>query len=258
VSVDANLAAQANEVNDAVALWNNAGAYVGFVVVPNGGAITITNAAIGMNACAHANGFPVNGIPTNQVQVDAVYEASPGVNLNYGQRMVAIAHELGHCIGFRHTNGDACCGFGTPVPGWGGTDASSIMNGNYCGISPTVLSAKDIGAVKALYPKINYPQNTVATVSPSNFSVTWSAPASNPSDALVGYQVWYSGFSGTNFGGTVNVSTSTFSYTIPGANPSAPGTSGYFRVTISAVYASGATISGTMQSWFKTGTTWHQ
>ena len=253
VSIDPSMVSQNNEINDAVNLWNGvSGDFVGFTVVPSGGAIVVTAAPAGATYCGSA-GFPAGGLPFNQVLVNIPVVAGQ----SYAQRMINVAHELGHCIGFRHTNGDGGV-FGTPVPGWGGTDGSSIMNGNSCGVLSTVLSAKDIGAVRALYPIPVSPQNVQVTIGASAFSVNWSSASSVPGDALVGYTVNYNGFSGTGFGGSVPVSTSTFSYVIPGANPSAPGTSKYIRVSIDARYASGAVYGSTLVSWFNSGSGWHQ
>jgi hypothetical protein len=54
--------------------------------------------------------------------------------LNSAQKIFAMVHELGHNIGFTHTDGS----YGTLVPGTPSTDAQSVMNsfvGNWVGFS---------------------------------------------------------------------------------------------------------------------------
>jgi hypothetical protein len=66
--------------------------------------------------------------------------------------MRTICHEMGHNVSLRHTNwssrGESTA---TAVPGVGGTDASSLMNGGQCGSGATVLSTKDKQAAAVLY-----------------------------------------------------------------------------------------------------------
>lgn len=234
IRIDPSLAVQTAEVNAAVALWNNAHSWVVFQVVTSGGQILIRNTNLGIGFCGRGDA-PAGGLPGAIIDINVGQVAGD----NFNQRMINIAHEMGHTIGFRHTNGDGGI-FATPVPGWGGTDANSIMNGMMCHTLPTVLSYKDINAVNALYPN-PYIKNSRIDIAYGDFTIRWDLVTPNPSDNLTGYQVTYSGMSGIGFSGTVNLSVGTSYYTIPGvtSNPTSGNTqSGYIGATIKALYGS--------------------
>ena len=260
VAIDPGLVNYTPEVTSALSLWNNSGSNVHFVLVTDDGTqnITIFNVDLGADTCGRA-GFPNNGIPFNNVQINSAWVAGQ----SFGERMVNVAHELGHCIGFFHTNlppgnytdPDTGTNYNVvDVPGWGGSDASSIMNGGLCGSLQTVLSAHDIGAVKALYadPK---PLNTSITITSTQFIASWSNPASAIlSDTRGSVRVSYGGYSGTSISGAVTLPASANSYVIPG-DPSA-GSSGYISVTVTEQYASGGSAAGPTVSRNKSGGVW--
>lgn len=165
VYVDPSANGYINEITDAVALWNNVpSCRLNFAITSISGAarIRITMANIGSNVCGQAY-FPMNGQPGSLIRLNPNLFQN---FLDYGQRMSVVAHEIGHTIGFRHTNWinngeptnatddvganvSAMHILGTPT----GTDANSIMNGSTCGVAPTSLSAFDILAVQFLYPE---------------------------------------------------------------------------------------------------------
>lgn len=163
VRVDPSMNAYMSEITGAIAMWNN---------VPNCRAkftlttstnqhILITNTNLGTGVCG-AGYFPVSGQPGQLIRININQIAGN----SFEQRQRTIAHELGHTIGFRHTNwqpsGEPTSGtlpdngakfsamhiLGTPT----GNDASSLMNGGQCGIGATALSNYDILAVQFLYP----------------------------------------------------------------------------------------------------------
>ena len=146
------------------------------------------------------------------------------------------------------------------MPGWGGTDASSIMIKYICASGNTSLSTKDINAINALYPN-PYPKNLSIDVSYSQFNIIWTAPPSNPSDAITGYQLDYSYNLGAGGGGGVSglsLPVGTSNYIIPGANSNPSGApSGYVTATIKAVYASGAIYAAPTVTRFRSGGVWN-
>ncbi|WP_207535033.1 M57 family metalloprotease [Desertivirga arenae] len=96
--------------------------------------------------------FPQNGQAGFRIRVDANL-FSP---LSLGQRTFILAHEIGHCLGFRHTDNPGYDNFGTEqIPGTPTSDGQSIMNSGsaFNGVpSWTQFSYYDIVAAKALYP----------------------------------------------------------------------------------------------------------
>lgn len=114
--------------------------------------ITITQNSLQLGICGQA-GFPFsNGQPFNTVYISEY-------TLNYygltstSQLTLLLAHELGHCIGLRHTNwqpqGETSA---IPIPSTPAADASSIMNGGTCGVNWGGLSYYDQVALLSLYP----------------------------------------------------------------------------------------------------------
>jgi hypothetical protein len=155
--------AYVNEINGAIATWNNvANCRVKFTVTTaTNQNILITNNDLGAGICGAAY-FPLNGQPGALVRININQIAGN----SFLQRQRTITHEMGHCIGFRHTNwrsiGEGISGrstdngayfdamhiLGTPT----GNDVNSLMNGGECGIGATALSNFDILTVQFLYP----------------------------------------------------------------------------------------------------------
>lgn len=162
IYIDASMSSYSSEVNAAIALWNNVtNCRLKFWVVSLSGVakIRVYMTGLGSGVCGQAY-FPANGQPGAYVMLGS----SLFPYLSYDQRVSVIAHELGHTIGFRHTNWatndgiqsgtsngayfDAMHMLGTPTGG----DPNSIMNGSTCGAAPTALSNFDILAMQVLYP----------------------------------------------------------------------------------------------------------
>lgn len=99
--------------NSAIARYNALGLRITFTRVTSGGNIVITAAPAGSGYLASA-GFPTaGGNPYNSVRVNRAYLDTWNINTVTS----IIAHEVGHCIGFRHTdymNRAYSCG-GSPV-----------------------------------------------------------------------------------------------------------------------------------------------
>lgn len=162
VRIDPSMNAYTSEIQGAIAIWNNViNCRVKFTLTTaTNQNILITNSNLGAGFCGAAY-FPVNGQPGALVRIN-INEIAGN---SFLQRQRTIAHELGHTIGFRHTNWQgyedmniispdnsaritATHLLGTPT----GTDANSLMNGRECGIGATSLSNFDILAVQYLYP----------------------------------------------------------------------------------------------------------
>ncbi|TKT90846.1 M57 family metalloprotease [Dyadobacter frigoris] len=163
VRIDPSMNVYASEIAGAIAIWNSVtNCRVNFTLsTANDANITIYNSDLGSQICG-ASYTPINGLPSGQVYINNILIA----NNSFAQRQRTIAHELGHAIGFFHTNwmntGESRTGtygnqayydakniLGTPV----GTDANSLMNGGECGIGATALSSLDIVAVQFMYPE---------------------------------------------------------------------------------------------------------
>ena len=161
ILVDASMTSMSSEINSAITQWNNVPNSALHFSIVSGGVydIYLTNENLGSGYCGVAR-FPINGTPGNLIKINKNEIAS----FTFDQRQRTITHEIGHCIGFRHTNwqgnGESKQGtddVGTPVdaidvPGVGGTDVYSLMNGSQCNSGATQLSAKDKLAAAALYP----------------------------------------------------------------------------------------------------------
>lgn len=108
--------------NAAISRYNAQGLRVTFSRVTSGGNIVISAAPSGAGYLASA-GFPSGGNPYSSVRVNRNYLDTWNANTVTS----IIAHEVGHCIGFRHTD---------------------FMNRSYsCGGSPVNEGASSVGAV---------------------------------------------------------------------------------------------------------------
>lgn len=114
VRVNASLPARyTTALNSAISRYNALGLRITFSRVTSGGNIVINPAPAGAGYLASA-GFPTaSGNPYSSVLVNRSYLDTWNINTVTS----IIAHEIGHCIGFRHTdyaNRSYSCG-GSPV-----------------------------------------------------------------------------------------------------------------------------------------------
>jgi len=161
VHIDPSIANLTNEINNAIGLWNSVPqSGVSFSIVSSGVYdILIVNEGISGYGLAR---LPLNGAAGTLVRINVQNMINNGLNPN--QMATVIAHEFGHCIGFRHTDwqgigepANITDDAGTPgkaidVPNAGGTDANSIMNSGPNNILAGNLSSKDMLALVNLYP----------------------------------------------------------------------------------------------------------
>jgi hypothetical protein len=95
-------------INDAIARYNAENLALSFQRVASGGNINIT--VVNGGSYIASAGFPSGGNPYNEVKFNKRY-----AGYSNGFLTSVIAHEMGHCIGFRHTdymNRSYSCGTG--------------------------------------------------------------------------------------------------------------------------------------------------
>ncbi|WP_066833754.1 M57 family metalloprotease [Rufibacter ruber] len=92
--------AYATAVDEAIRRYNAENLLIKFRRVSSGYNILLTKSPTNASYLASA-GFPSGGNPYNKVLVNSTYLGSnPGTNY----LATILAHEIGHCIGFRHTD----------------------------------------------------------------------------------------------------------------------------------------------------------
>jgi Dual-action HEIGH metallo-peptidase len=92
--------AYATALNEAIARYNAQGLQLTFQRVTSGAHIAINKAPSTATYLASA-GFPAYGNPYNSVLINSTYL---GTNPGTSYLASILAHEIGHCIGFRHTD----------------------------------------------------------------------------------------------------------------------------------------------------------
>lgn len=141
----------------AIQNYNERGLSITFQRVSSGGDITVGMANGGAGGVA---GFPYgNGAPYNSI---TIFSGTTSYSLDVVEHVVT--HELGHCIGFRHSdwfNRSYSCGTGgsegaggvgaVGIPGTVNYDPNSIMNACFSGSSTGEFSNYDRVALSNLY-----------------------------------------------------------------------------------------------------------
>ncbi|HVG12240.1 MAG TPA: M57 family metalloprotease [Flavisolibacter sp.] len=103
-SSSAHQAAFSAALDNAIARYNAQGLRIKFQRVTSGANTTVTAYYEASNTLGFA-GFPTsNGAPYNQVQMNTYHYSTSTSSTNVNYIATIIAHELGHCIGFRHTD----------------------------------------------------------------------------------------------------------------------------------------------------------
>ncbi len=149
-----------NAIDDAIARYNAQNLSISFTRVASGGNINV-RIVNGGNYIA-SSGFPSGGNPYNEVKFNRQYQ-----NYSAGFLATVLAHEIGHCIGFRHTdymNRSYSCGTGgnegqettgvgaVYIPGTAtGPEAASWMLACLSSTTDRPFNANDKTALNYLY-----------------------------------------------------------------------------------------------------------
>jgi hypothetical protein len=149
-----------NAIDAAIARYNNQNLTLSFQRVASGGDINIQ--LVNNGSFIASSGFPSNGNPFPVIKLNKKFQ-----NNSPGFLTTVIAHEMGHCIGFRHTdymNRAFSCGTGgnegqetdgvgaVHIPGTPtGPDAASWMLACLSSTTDRPFNANDIIALNFLY-----------------------------------------------------------------------------------------------------------
>jgi hypothetical protein len=96
--------------------------------------------------------WPSSGSPGWRIRVNTDFYNN--YTVSEGQRIYNLVHEIGHCLGFHHTNFPAP--YATQIPGTPSSDALSVMNGGTALNSWNGFSTYDVVAAQTIYPKGQY------------------------------------------------------------------------------------------------------
>ncbi|MBX6330229.1 MAG: hypothetical protein IRY91_00130 [Gemmatimonadaceae bacterium] len=150
-----------------------------------------------------------SGKPGPRVRVNLAYAGSPNTDLTKLRNMV---HEIGHTLGYRHTNwqgNEPVSAYGANlIPGTPSTDPASVMNGGTAGVSWAGFSTYDNVATRTLYPGTCLAANMSGHYQVQPYvTCTWSA---NPTGGTPPYLY--------SWMGTALTSSRTFLYSNPGSD----------------------------------------
>lgn len=247
VSVDASLSDWSGLISDAVNVWNsnyyNGPSRIKFNIVTSGTSdIVISKYGFeGQSYCGDAV-FANSGNAGNSIRINQDYLINQ--NFSYEQRRRTVIHELGHAIGFRHTNyastGEGASNSPLPgnaldVPGYGGTDSGSLMNGGQCGYGATIPSDKDKNAEAALYPtdqpySLNYSNSYPK-------SIGWNTPMYTAAGSISSYEITYqlTHYSGSPINGSGSTQSTSFQFPFSQGQYSG----GSLTTNVRAIYSNG-------------------
>jgi hypothetical protein len=138
--------------------WNNLNCSNVRLVEGTPAVIAYTTYTTSSSTAAQAT-FPADapagsGLPGPTIRANTAFSGSSSA------RLLAMVHEIGHTLGFRHTNwqarGEPASPYGAhQVSGTPATDLASMMNGGAAGDPWIGFSFYDRVAVKVLYPNTN-------------------------------------------------------------------------------------------------------
>ena len=164
VSASGNInSALSASIQHAVARYNAQGLYITFSWIGTNGGGNINVSVINTGQYIASSGFPdSNGNPYGTIKYAKKYS-----NYSDGFMTTVIAHEMGHCIGFRHTdymNRSYSCGIGgnegdagvgaNLIPGTpSGPDAASWMLACLSSTTDRPFNTNDVIALDYLYKK---------------------------------------------------------------------------------------------------------
>lgn len=171
----------------AITEWNGAGGNkIKFVEVTTGADITVMfGSGMPSNHIAEAR-YPVNGYPGWQIDINTSFNS-----LSAAKKKHAMAHELGHTVGFRHANypvDDPAPGGANYIAGTPTSDANSVMfstNRSWSG-----FSTGDYTASAAVYPADAPAITSQGYDSSGNFTLSWNA-VTYATQYRISYDWWF-------------------------------------------------------------------
>lgn len=150
-------------LEDAIDYWNAVNSRINFTYITSGSADISVVRNDGLGTCQVADAEPAfNNNVGSSIEINLSY--GPSMNclsgtLSHLQKVYVLVHELGHTIGFRHTNWSSEGeGSATQIPYTPSTDGNSVMNGGTANNSWSSFSFYDKIAARVLYPNsLNQP-----------------------------------------------------------------------------------------------------
>lgn len=142
-------------VEEVISIYN---ANTGFrlVYTENNPDIRITKVnSLESNVCAQGTFPSIAGKPGNNVYINYAFQYNIDNFLSLSQKVFLLMHEVGHNLGFRHTDGgsEGEGQFGLiNIPGTPTHDPNSFMNSGTCGLFWNGFSGGDIIALNYLWP----------------------------------------------------------------------------------------------------------